>query len=342
MKKGTLWGILFLLLAFFTVWAVISNNNFSFAAFFQMLRSSSAQWMAAAVVCMLGFIIFEGMALQVILQAFGYKKGFGNGFLYSAADIYFSAITPSATGGQPASAFFMIKDGIPGAVVTISLVANLILYTLALLTVGLLSFAVKPAVFFRFHLPGRICILLGFLFLCALALFFYMLIARPHILEKTGSFFVNLGGKLRFVRHRKKKQEKLRLAMEEYRQCAALMAGHRALFAKAFLCNLLQRVSQITVTLFAYLAIGGTAKQAADVWFTQSFVTIGTYSFPIPGGMGVADYLLLDGFRSYLREADAASFELLSRGISFYVCLLVSALTVLVGMIFTLKRRNLT
>ena len=129
--------------------------------------------------------------------------------------------------------------------------------------------------------------------------------------------------------------------MAEYRQCARLMAKQRKVFVKVYFFNLLQRLSQITVTLLVHLAIGGSASLAADIWFTQSFVTVGTYSVPIPGGMGVADYLLIDGFRTFFDEATAVNLELISRGMSFYFCMLVSAVTVFLGTIFTLKKRDL-
>ena len=112
------------------------------------------------------------------------------------------------------------------------------------------------------------------------------------------------------------------------------------MFLKAFFYNLLQRISQITVTLFVYLAVGGRMELAADIWFTQSFVAIGTYSVPLPGGMGVADYLLLDGFGAFFDEAEAVNLELISRGLSFYVCMIVSALTVLAGAVQILRRKK--
>ena len=66
-------------------------------------------------------------------KAFGYKRKFRKALVYSTSDIYFSAITPSATGGQPASAYFMMNDKIPGAVTTIVLLVNLTLYTTSII-----------------------------------------------------------------------------------------------------------------------------------------------------------------------------------------------------------------
>lgn len=343
MKKRRVWNLLFLALAALTVWAVVSQSeNFSFTQFKDTLSSSSPAWMIAAIVSMSGFILFEGMAVLCIIKAFGYKKSFGRGFLYSAADIYFSSITPSATGGQPASAYFMMQDGIPGAVVTISLVANLIMYTLALLTVGIVGFIIRPEIFFHFHLTGRIFIVIGYIILCGLTIAFYMLIAKPRILEKICEFFLKLGKKLHIIKNGEKMRKKLYRVMAEYRECANIMTGHKLMFVKAYFYNLLQRISQITVTLFVYLAIGGNAIASVDIWFTQGFVAVGTYSVPIPGGMGVADYLLIDGFKAFFGEAEAVNLELISRGVSFYVCMLVSVVTVLIGMLqMTIKRRNM-
>lgn len=341
MKNAKKWGLLFLALAILTVWAVISQSkSFSFSKFVDTLQGSSVGWTVAAAGSMLGFIVFEGMAILCILRAFGYVRSFRSGFLYSAADIYFSAITPSATGGQPASAYFMMKSGIPGAVVTITLMANIIMYTVALLTVGIAGFAIRPEIFLHFHLPGRILIAAGYLILCGLTLIFCVMIARPEILERICDFFLRLGKKLHLVRHLEEKRRKLRRVMTEYRQCAKIMTGSRLVFLKVYLFNLLQRLSQITVTLFVWLAVGGSVSLASDIWVTQSFVTIGTYSVPIPGGMGVADYLLIDGFRALCDEGTAVNLELISRSMSFYVCLIISAATVFVGMIFTARKRK--
>ena len=341
MKNGKKWGLLFLVLALLTGCAVIlQSKSFSFSQFYHTLRSSSPGWMFAAIAAMLGFILFEGMSLLCIIKAFGYQASFCKGFLYSSADVYFSAITPSATGGQPASAYLMMKDGIPGAVVTISLVANLIMYTLALMTVGVAGFVVRPEIFLHFHLPGRILIICGYTVLCGLTAAFLLVILKPRILEKICEFFLKLGRKLHLVRHEEEKRKKLQHTMEEYRQCAKAMADHKLVFVKAFVFNLLQRISQTTVTLLVYLAIGGSMSLAMDIWFTQSYVTLGTYSVPIPGGMGVADYLLIEGFGAYFNEAEAVNLELISRGMSFYICIMISAMTVFLGTIIAVKKRK--
>ena len=85
----------------------------------------------------------------------GYPAKRSHGFVYSAADVYFSAITPSASGGQPASAYFMLKDGIAGTAVMAALLLNLIMYTLAILTIGLVDILIFPEVQYRVSSADR-------------------------------------------------------------------------------------------------------------------------------------------------------------------------------------------
>ena len=121
-KSKLLWSLAFVLIAALTIFAITSQGGFSIEEFSEFLSSLDPFWVVMAFIAMLCFILFEGLAIITIVRSLGYKKHIGHGYIYASGDIYFSAITPSASGGQPASAFFMMKDGIPGATVTVALV----------------------------------------------------------------------------------------------------------------------------------------------------------------------------------------------------------------------------
>ena len=119
-----------------------------------------------------------------------------------------------------------------------------------------------------------------------------------------------------------------------------MMAGQQSVLVRAFLLNLLQRVSLIAVTMCAFRAAGGAAEQMLDAWAVQGFSVLG-YSFvPIPGAMGVADLMLMDGFGQMMARESAVNLELLSRSISFYSCILVCGVAVLVKYMMQKVRKN--
>ena len=121
-KKRLLFVIVFIVIAVASVLAIISfNKSFSIDKFIEFFKSANPLWMGLAVFSMFLFIFTEGLAIKCVCKAFKYKTNLRNSFAYSSADIYFSAITPSATGGQPATAYFMHKDGVSLSVITIAM-----------------------------------------------------------------------------------------------------------------------------------------------------------------------------------------------------------------------------
>ena len=63
---------------------------------------------------------------------------------------------------------------------------------------------------------------------------------------------------------------------------------------------------------------------------TQGLVILGSNSVPIPGAVGVADYLFFEGFRGMVPRESLVNVELMSRGISFYGCIILCILIVAV------------
>lgn len=339
-KNRILWTVVFLAIAAVSIWAVVSQiKNFSFANFVEFIKSADIFWLCTAVVSMIGFIIFEGVALLYICRSFGYKQKFRNGFVYSAADIYFSAITPSATGGQPASAYFMIKDGIPGTFVTFALVVNLVMYTASIVGLGVLSIILNPAILANFGLFSKFLIALGYVIQIVLLSFFILLLTKKGLLHRICSGGLKLLGKLHLVRKPDQKLEKLEEKMEEYSKHTSMLKGKGKLLAAVFLLNLLQRVCSAAVTPLTFLASGGDIAEAFKVFITQIYVMVGANCIPIPGAMGVTDYLMLDGFEN-LNVANPGFLELLSRSLSFYMCITICGFTVLLSYIILSKRRK--
>ena len=348
LKSKLLWSLVFLAIAVLTVWAVTSQEGFSFSGFILFLRNLHPGWVVAAGFAMLGFITFEALALSALIRSFGYRAPLHKSFIYSSSDIYFSAITPSATGGQPASAYFMIKDGIPGAVTTVVLIVNLIMYTFAILIIGIFCIILEPSVFFGFNVVGKVLIIVGSVCLVSLALFFILILFKSSILKRAGFWGINLLNKLHIVRKPYKFKKKLCCAIKSYDGYVSQLKGKQKSIIIALIFNILQRASVVCVTLFVFLAAGGEKELWSLVIVSQCMVILGTNVLPIPGAMGISDYMLVMAFSAIgFSELAAVNLNLISRGISFYICVIICGLSLIARMISyaiinkkTEKRKN--
>lgn len=340
-KNKLLWSIAFVLIAAATVWAVTSQNrNFSGAAFMTYLRSAHKGWLGAAMLCALGFVLFEGAAVAAACRPFGIRVRPHHGTVYAAADIYFSAITPSATGGQPACAYFMMQNGISGMITTAALVANLMMYNLSIVAVSLFLFVFFPGVFAGYGVVSKLLILLGIVIQMLLVLLSALLLKNKRLLERVADSVLHFLCKIHLLRNEAEKREKLDAVMEEYGAELGCLRGKRRMLLRVFLYNFLQRTSVISVTVFVYLASGGSVANVPRLWAMQGFSLIGSNCVPIPGAMGVSDYLMLQGFGTVMPAQDAANLELLSRTLSFYSCIILCGVLTLVAYLLQNRRRK--
>ena len=333
MKKKVFWACISLCLSILTIYALFYNSGLSLSEFWLNIKEASPIWLIPAVLCMFGYIFFEGRSLVLILRTLGYPAKKRRGFLYASADIYFSSITPSATGGQPASAYFMHKDGISGVAVTVSLILNLTMYTIAIITLGLLSIIFFPRVFMSFELPCKIMILIGIVMMFLLTVFFIILLKRQSILVRMGNILIKILRRLHIKTAAEKFEARLKTVIENYNECVVTLAGKKPLLVKTFLLNLMQRASQILVTVFCFYALHGKLTDGLLVFAIQTYVVMGSNFIPVPGAVGISEFLMYFGYTMLLGEEAAYSLAILGRGISFYTCSIISIITVLLGYI---------
>ncbi|MBR5938777.1 MAG: flippase-like domain-containing protein [Clostridiales bacterium] len=339
LKKKIPWMILFLLMMVFSIWAVVSRSeSFSPSLLRETLRNADVKWLVAAVLGMVCNIFFEGLALDILVKTLTKKEGEkpirSHGILYSAADIYFSAITPSASAGQPASAYFMSRDGIPVAESAVILVLNMLFYIGALAIVGVLGFAIAPSIYYGLDTLAQTLVMIGFIILLGLCLVFVLILKKEQWIKKVAVKLVHFGKKLHLIRDVDGRIRKIETAIEQYKNCADLIFKNKLAMVAAFLLNLLQRFSLVSTTVLVYLAFGGSMANLPEVTAVSCLVLVGVYSLPVPGGMGVADFLLLSGLCQIEDIASTANLALFSRGISFYSCIALTIVILIVGYLY--------
>ena len=325
------WSLLFVALTVLSVWAVTTQGkDFSPKKFRAYIEGSNPGWLTAAALAMLCYIGFNAAMIRCLLRGFGYPRSFPNCVSYAAADLYFSAITPSATGGQPMEGLFMTRDGIPGVISTVVLLTYLFLHTVSIVIIGLLGLLLRPGAFLLFGTLGRVLIVIGLLSQSLLAEIYALLLWKEKLMLRICDWGLQLLVKWRIVRHLERRERRLHETMEQYAQMTELLKGKRKLLLKTLLWNLAHRASQILVTVCCFLAGGGSLSLAPTLFAMQTNVVLGAQFIPIPGAIGVTDFLMLNGFSALMPEQQATNLVLLARGTSFYICVLLCGLIVLV------------
>ena len=94
----------------------------------------------------------------------------------------------------------------------------------------------------------------------------------------------------------------------------------------------------VDVTTGEEITIEGYNKIVFAPEAGQCLATIGSTCVPIPGAMGVSDYLMIEGYIQMMPRDFAFQVQMLSRSVSFYSCVIVSGVTLVIGVLLLGRR----
>ena len=343
MKKNTKKQILnisiVLLLSAITIITILVNSNeLNYTNLKSFFHNANPIYIIIAFICWTGFIMFEALSLHIILKTLGYKPKIKSSIAYSTSDTYYSAITPSATGGQPASAYYMIKDGISGGTAGFSLVFNLIGYTAAILIIGSFALIIGFDTFLKLSNFIKFLVIFGIVTQIFLLLFFIACMCYHSLVIKIGHFSVKALHKLKIIKKEDKWLNKVDTTVDKYKNCYEGLKKHKFLFFPVILLNVAQRTSQILISVFI-------CKSAIDcsfieIFVMQAFVVLGYNSLPLPGGAGSFEYLYLKIYTLSLPDSYVMIAMMSTRVISYYFSMIASGIYTLIYHLLQLKNKN--
>lgn len=324
MKKKT-GNLLFLIGVFLlTLWSVFHGQDLGEVA--RDLAAADGRCIAAGVLCVVAFILGESLVIGYLLRTLGVAVKASHCCLYSFIGFFYSCITPSASGGQPMQALAMRKDGIPVALSAVVLAIVTITYKLVLVVLGCTVLILRPARLMAFLQPVEPVLYLGLVLnvICIAALL--LLVFHPTLVEKLARRVFGLIHRIRPFRSLERREQQLHDMVEQYRGAAAFYRSHRGVIVKVFVITFTQRCLLFLVTWFTYRAFALSEQPASVVTTLQAMIAVAADMLPLPGGMGVSENLFLTIFQPVFGPDLVLPAMVISRGISYYTQLLLSAL----------------
>ena len=307
---------------------LVNSDELNFSNIKKFVSSANPIYIIAAFICWLGFVLLEALSIHIILKAFKIKPKIKSSIVYSTSDIYYSAITPSATGGQPASAYYMIRDGISSGISSFTLIFNLMGYTAAIIIIGLLSFIFGFDIFLKIPSFVQFLVIFGFITQIFLLIFFITCMCRASLVKKFANVIVKILSKLKLLKNESKWIDKVDSLVDKYKDCYNVLKSHKKTILPVILINTAQRFSQILISVFV-------CKAAMDCSFMemvimQGLVLLGYNSLPLPGGSGAFEYLYLEIFTLSLPSSYVVVTMMVARCISYYFSIVASGIYTLV------------
>ena len=339
-KKQFLNVIFLLLLVFVTFFVLInSSKEFSINELFSFISQLNPIYLLLGVLAMIGYVLTLAMSYKVICSHLGYKCSLIKHTAYACSEVYYSAITPSASGGQPAAALYMHKGGIPVSVSSATLLFNTFNHTLAIMVFGIGALIVRAGGFIYFGTFSKILIIAGLAVQFLLIAFFTILMISRKTVEKILIGAVSLLAKIRIIRKKEERTKQILSIIEQYVTCIDMIKSNKLLFVKVLSLNLLQRLCNLIITWFVFAATGITGFGFIDIIAMQSFCMLGANSVPLPGSVGVSEMLYVDVFKSAMPDDMLLPAMMVTRCLSYYLCFILSGIVTFINHIISFKKK---
>lgn len=292
------------------------------------INDISPHYILIGILVLCIYFVLQGIYMRIILNIFNRKISLKKGIFYSLVEFYFSGITPSSTGGQPAELYYMTKDKIPVRTSSIALILTTIYFKVVLLSLSVIVLIFRGNYVFSNDFIYILFFSLGFIMDIILIIFWLMVLFNQKLIKKILTFFYNIGMRFSFIK-KKIENKNIDSVIENYnREVKILKKNHKAILI-SFLLTLIQRLMLFSVAYIVYRALGFNKYNYLDLLAIQVSAQTAIEALPLPGGACLSENMLQDMFVKIFKSKYADVGMLLTRTFSFYIPLLASGLIIL-------------
>lgn len=285
------------------------------------------------------FILSESVVIYILTKSLGQKVKLPHCFIYSFVGFFFSLITPSATGGQPVQAVFMKKDQIPYHISSLVLMVVTVVYKMVLIFFGAVVLIFRPHAVMRLIEPVMGWVIVGMALNVVVVSFMLALIFVPKLTSSIVNGVLKLVAKIFKGERVAKVQNRFNNSMAKYSKASRYFATKKKVLAKVIGITFFQRLCYFFITYVVILSFGMRCNFLLIITL-QAIISMAVDMMPLPGGIGISESLFTRIFSPILGVQLCTPILMVTRGISFYSQLIISAIFTVIGYFIFLGRNE--
>lgn len=326
-------AIIFLLLIAVTFVLVFKNHNLEKTI--DLMLKVDYRYIIFAIIAMFLNITFESINVRQILSSLGKKTTLIKSIKYTFIGFFFSGITPGGGGGQPMEIYYMKKERIPANSSTLALLIETCSFHIITIILGIIGLILNT----NLLVEGFIWIfIIGSFFKIVLLAVMLIGIFSPKLSSVIAEFIISVLNKFNY-KNTDKITEEINDFLKQYHEGSMFIKKHKTVLLKSLAIVFFQVVANYSITYFVYRSFGLNEYSFIAIIFIQALLFVSTSSIPLPGAVGISESAFLKIYITVFGVERVASAMLLSRGVSFYLFMIISLFVVIYN---TIKRKKVT
>ena len=318
--------LLFIILILLTFWLIFKDQNMY--DLIDAFKSVKLCYVFIGIVLMLCYHLTEAYNVRSLLKSFGEEKiSILKALKFTLIGFFFSSITPASSGGQPLEIYYMTKEKIKGSKATMSSLTMLCGFQISTITLGIVGAISNPSVL----KDGLIWFFLLGLAINSFALTIMLICIFSQKLTKK---LINIVSKILIffkVKNADGKIKKIKEGLDIYTKCSKYIKSHFATFIKSILLGFVQISFYYSVPFCIYKAFGFDSLNYFRIFTMQAILFTSVSGIPLPGAVGISESIFIKIFEKAFGSSIISGAMLLSRGVTFYLYVVISLIVVLIN-----------
>ena len=285
------------------------------------------QWIVVAVISQLVYMFTETTVIYLFIRERYKNFSYLNALKVSFTGLFWSAVTPSSTGGQPMQIYLLHSMNVEIGYATSRLMQKFLVYQVVLTLISIISVILN----FGYILTNDnivfmiILLVFGFVSQLAVTLVIVMFSFSPNISRKFIMFFAKVLGKIKIIKNLDSKISDIDKQLDTFHSSNKNIYKKPKLLISAVILTFVQFIAMFLVPYFIYLSFGLTDIGPVQIATSQAFVNLMSGMIPIPGASGAAELGYTAFFGAIFVGGTLKSSALIWRVINYYGVIFATA-----------------
>ena len=285
------------------------------------------QWIVVAVISQLVYMFTETTVIYLFIRERYKNFSYLNALKVSFTGLFWSAVTPSSTGGQPMQIYLLHSMNVEIGYATSRLMQKFLVYQVVLPLISIISVILN----FGYILTNDnivfmiIMLVFGFVSQLAVTLVIVMFSFSPNISRKFIMFFAKVLGKIKIIKNLDSKISDIDKQLDTFHSSNKNIYKKPKLLIPALILTFVQFIAMFLVPYFIYLSFGLTDIGPVQIATSQAFVNLMSGMIPIPGASGAAELGYTAFFGAIFVGGTLKSSALIWRVINYYGVIFATA-----------------
>lgn len=290
-------------------------------------------WLLLSCFLFVLYLFFQTLSMANLARNVEKKLSLKTLFYSVIVCNFFSAITPSATGGQPFQIYFLKKKNLKLSTATNLVVEQFTLYQIALVLLGLIAILFN---YFNPLFPAnnllKKLVTLGFLVNTGvIAVLLYISLGKK---SKKNFLFrvIDFLHKIKIVKNKEEQIKKMDEMVDNFHESATELNKDREALVKGVIYNFISLLCLYIIPIVIVYSISAPSSlNPLNTIISSAYVMLIGAFVPIPGGSGGLEYAFADFFGNFIKpHATLMAVLLLWRFVTYYLGIIIGVIIMLV------------